>query len=67
MRIVYDYSKRYCNKCEIVIDREEMDRHKIGKKHNLNYTIDKQMDHLIPKFIFEPLQTPPSTTRHATQ
>ena len=67
MRIIYDYSKRYCYICEIVIDREDMDRHKIGKKHNLNYMIDQKMDHLIPKFIFEPLQVPLSTTRQAVQ
>ena len=67
MRIIYDYSKRYCWICEIVIDREDMYRHKIGKKHNLNYMIDQKMDHLIPTLIFEPLQIPPPTTRQATQ
>ena len=63
MRLVYDYSKRYCNICEIVIDRTDMDRHKASKKHNLNYMIDQKMNNLIPKIVFEPLQIS-STTAH---
>ena len=66
MRIVLDYDKRICNICECVIDRTDMDRHKSNKKQSLNYIIDKKLDNL-PMFVFEPLQIPPSTTRHATQ
>ena len=66
MRLVYDYSKRYCNICECVIDRTDMDRHKSNKKHSLNYIIDKKLDNL-PMFVFEPLQVLPSTTTEAIQ
>ena len=66
MRIVLDYENRYCNICECVIDRQDMDRHKSNKKHSLNYIIDKQLDNL-PMFIFEPLQVLPSTTTEAIQ
>ena len=66
MRLVYDYSKRYCNICQCVIDRMDMDKHKSNKKHSLNYIIDKKLDNL-PEFVFVPLQIQPSTTRHATQ
>ena len=48
MRLVYDYSKRYCYICEIVIDRTDMVIHKSNKK---------QLDNLpelenLPEFIF---------------
>ena len=66
MRLVYDYSKRYCNICECVIDRTDMDRRKSNKKHFLNYIIDKKLDNL-PKFVFVPLQILPSTTTEAIQ
>ena len=66
MRIVLDYEKRYCNICECVIDRLDMVRHRQSKKRNRNYSIDGQLENL-PKFVFVPLQIPPSTTRHATQ
>jgi hypothetical protein len=68
MRISYDYSKRYCNICEIVIDRTDMDRHKASKKHNLNYMIDQKMNHLIPTLVFEPasIYIPSSTATQAT-
>ena len=66
MRLVFDYSTRYCNICEIVIARTDMDKHKSNKKHSLNYIIDKQLDNL-PVFVFEPLQILPSTTTEAIQ
>ena len=66
MRLVLDHEKRYCNVCECVIEREDMDKRKSNKKRSLNYIIDKQLDNL-PMFVFEPLQILPSTTTEAIQ